>query len=77
MGETLKDLVERRSIRTYKPEQIKESELQAIIKAGQFAPSAHNQQSWHFTVVQNKEILGKINKIIQQNFLDSGDAVYV
>lgn len=43
MSETLKNLLERRSIRTYKAEQIKDSELETIIEAGQFAPSARNQ----------------------------------
>ncbi|WP_378953592.1 nitroreductase [Pelosinus sp. sgz500959] len=77
MGETLKDLVTRRSIRSYKPEQITESELNTIIEAGQFAPSARNEQPWHFTVVQNKEILGKINEIIKEIFLNSGIDTYV
>jgi len=77
MSETLNDLLKRRSVRSYKAEQIKESELQTIIEAGLFAPSARNQQPWHFTVVQNKEILGKINTIIQQIFLNSGIEGYV
>lgn len=72
MSEVLKALAERRSIRTFKPEQITESELETILQAGRFAPSARNQQPWHFTVVQNKEILGKINVILQQHFLNSG-----
>ena len=39
MEETLKDLKERRSIRAYKPEQIKEEELQKILEAGTYAPT--------------------------------------
>lgn len=77
MSEVLKALVERRSVRTFKPEQIKDSELQTILQAGQFAPSARNQQSWHFTVVQKQEILSKINSIIQQQFLNSGVEAFV
>ena len=74
MNETLKAILERRSVRTFKPEQIKEHELQAIIEAGRFAPSARNEQLWHFSVVQNQELLSKINQIIQQIFLNSGDS---
>ena len=44
----------RRSVRKYKPEQIKEEELNEIITAGLYAPSAVNQQSWHFTVIRDK-----------------------
>ncbi len=73
MSETLQTILQRRSIRSYKQEQIKDSELQAIIEAGRFAPSARNQQSWHFTVVQNQALLGRINKILQVVFLHSGD----
>ena len=52
MRSTLDVIKERRSIRKFKPEQIKEEELQAIIEAGLYAPSAINKQSWNFTVIQ-------------------------
>ena len=73
MSETLKAILERRSVRTFKPEQLKEDELQKILEAGRFAPSARNEQLWHFSVVQNQALLGKINQILQQIFLNSGD----
>ncbi|HWR05326.1 nitroreductase [Sporomusa sp.] len=73
MSETLKSIVQRRSIRTYKPEQITDDELQTILEAGQFAPSARNEQSWHFTVVQKQELLSKINNVLQTVFLNSGN----
>jgi nitroreductase len=76
MNETINTLLTRRSIRAYKPEQIKEEELQLILKAGQFAPSAINQQSWHFTVVQSKELQGKINTICKDMFLKSGNKMF-
>ena len=55
MNETLKTIHHRRSIRSYKPEQITDEELKTILDAGCMAPSAMNQQSWHFTVLQNPE----------------------
>ena len=33
-------LLNRRSIRKFKPEQIKDEELEAVIKAGMYAPTA-------------------------------------
>ena len=72
MNETLKTILTRRSIRKYKQEQIKDEELQVILEAGKFAPSAMNQQSWHFTVVQNKEMLQKINEACKAVFSKSG-----
>ena len=71
MNETIKAILNRRSIRVYKQEQIKDEDLQIILNAGMFAPSAMNQQSWHFTVLQNKETLQKINQTIKDYFLKS------
>lgn len=61
MNEVLECINKRRSIRAYDKTQIKEEELKAIIEAGLYAPSARNSQPWHFTVVQNKELLDELN----------------
>ena len=76
MNETMKTLLNRRSIRAYKPEQIKDEELQNILEAGKFAPSAMNQQSWHFSVVQNPEVLTRINEGCRQALLKSGNKAF-
>lgn len=60
-NEVIKAIMERRSIRAFKPEQISDAEINTILQAGIFAPSAMNQQNWHFTVVQNQELLNEIN----------------
>lgn len=73
MNETLKSILNRRSIRKYQEKQITDEELQAILEAGKFAPSAMNQQSWHFTVVQNKKMLQKINQACRTAFSKSGN----
>ena len=61
MNETLKTLLNRRSIRKYKEGQIKDEELKVILEAGMYAPSGANQQSALFIVVQDKETLKKID----------------
>lgn len=73
MNETINTILTRRSIRAYKPEQIRDEELDAILKAGMYAPSAVNQQSWHFTVVQNKDMLKRIDSICKAVFKRQGD----
>lgn len=60
VNETLKSIKQRRSIRSFKDEQIKEEELQAVLEAGLYAPNA-GDQAWHFTVVQNRELLDRLN----------------
>lgn len=60
MNETVKTILQRRSIRSYKPEQITDEELNTILEAGEYAPSAMNQQSCHFTVIQNKKVMNEL-----------------
>jgi nitroreductase len=59
----LKFLQERRSIRTYLDKDIPESEIEMILEAGRWAPSASNKQPWEFIVIKDKEILKKISKV--------------
>ncbi|MDF2500373.1 MAG: nitroreductase [Anaerosporomusa subterranea] len=61
----------RRSIRKYMPEQIKDAELAAILEAAAYAPSGHNSQPWHFTVVQNKELIDSISNNAKQVMITS------
>ena len=49
----LQAILDRRSIRDYRPEQITGEQLQALISAALASPSAMDRQPWHFTVVQN------------------------
>lgn len=63
--ETVKDIIERRSIRKYKPEQIKDEELDMILEAGVYAASGMNKQPVTIVAVQDKEtrdLLEKLNK---------------
>jgi len=73
MNETIKTILSRRSVRAYKKGQMNDDDLQIILKAGMYAPSAMNQQSWHFTVVQNNETLNKINQTCKSIFSKSGN----
>lgn len=63
MNETIKTLMERRSIRKFKTEQIKDEELNAILQAGMYSPSAANQQSAILIVVQNQKMREKLSKM--------------
>lgn len=61
MNEVIQSILNRRSVRVYSEEQIKKEDLDLIIKSGLFSPSGCNMQPWHFTVVQNKELLKTLN----------------
>jgi nitroreductase len=63
MNETIKALLNRRSVRAFKPEQIKDEELLLVLEAGKYAPSGAGHQSALFVAVQNKETLAKLSKM--------------
>ena len=50
-------LLNRRSIRKYKDQKISKEDIDKILKAAMYAPSAMNLQPWHFIVIDDKEIL--------------------
>ncbi len=55
--DTLEALMTRRSVRAYTDQPVPEDLLQKILAAGMQAPSANNQQPWHFVVVRNRQHL--------------------
>lgn len=63
MNETMKTLVERRSVRCFKKEQVKEEELEQILEAGKYAPTGMGLQSPIMVVVQNPEVIAKLSKM--------------
>ena len=54
MNEVICAIEGRRSIRSYRTDPVPEEKLEAAVKAGLMAPSAMNQQSWHFVVISGK-----------------------
>ena len=60
MNETLKVLETRRSCRNFKPDMLKEDELQAIIKAGTYAATGMGKQSPIIVAVTDKKLRDEI-----------------
>ena len=63
MNETLRVLKERRSIRKYKAEQLRDEELDAILEAGLWAPSGKGLQSSVLVVVQDRETIDYMSRL--------------
>ena len=61
--EALEVLKNRRAIRKFKPEQIKDEELDLVLEAGTYAPTAMGMQSPLIVAVQNKEDVQELNKL--------------
>lgn len=57
MDERLKIIFARRSIRRYTGEPVSEADIRSLLEAGMAAPSASNQQPWHFVTVTDRATL--------------------
>ncbi|MDD7794070.1 nitroreductase family protein [Clostridium sp. 'White wine YQ'] len=68
MNEVIENILSRRSIRKYLNEQITDEDLSTILEVAKHAPSGGNSQTWHFTVLQNKEKLRDLNKYVRAAF---------
>lgn len=64
MNEVMQAILNRRSTRAFTKRHIETEELEQIIQAAVYAPSAKNQQSWHFTVVRNQEKIRKLAAVV-------------
>jgi len=77
VNEILETIRNRRSIQRFKPEQIGERELEAIVESALLAPSAVNAHPWHFLVIQEKRTLDRMAAIMRENMLKSGNEFMV
>lgn len=66
MNEVIKNSIERRSIRKYKPEQIKEEELNEILEAGIYTASAGGRQPYYIVAVTDKATRDELEALNSQ-----------
>lgn len=59
-NETIQTIMTRRSVRRFTDEKIDRELIELILKAGYYAPSGHNMQTWRFTVVTKKEEMERL-----------------
>jgi nitroreductase len=56
-------VAKRRSVRKFMEKPIPEEVLIKVLEAGRWAPSAGNSQPWHFIIITDANVKGKIAKI--------------
>jgi len=66
--EALEALVTRRSTRNYKPDPVEQEKIDKILEAGRQAPSGGNNQTSHFFVIRNPEVLDKLIVMTEKAF---------
>jgi nitroreductase len=73
MNEVIKAILARRSVRAFRDKQIKKEDLDVVLKCASYAPSAMNAQNWHFTAIQEANLIQKLNGWIVTEIKESGN----
>lgn len=64
MNAVLENIISRRSCRSYTNKRVSREDLDLILKAGIYAPSGMNRQTWQFTVLRKKENILELASIV-------------
>ena len=56
----IRTIIERRSIRRYKPQKVEKEKISILLRAAMYAPSAVNKQPWHFIVTDDRNTMEKV-----------------
>ena len=66
MNPVMNAILSRRSTRNFTEQRIPRAVLEMIVRAGIQAPSGHNMQAWHFTVIRNKDKIHELKALMQK-----------
>ena len=66
--EAMEAILTRRSTRNYRPDPVEREKLDAILNAGRQAPSGGNNQTSHFLVIRNPEVLRTLTAMTEKAF---------
>ena len=64
---------ERRSIRRFSDQEVSKEDLEAILEAARWAPSAKNSQTWRFTVLRGSKV-GELCDVLHKTLQARSDA---
>ncbi|MGL4991490.1 MAG: nitroreductase family protein [Sarcina sp.] len=67
-NQVLETIKNRRSIRKFNDKNISEDILLQLVEAASYAPNGHNTQPWHFSIIQNQDLLNELNIVAKENF---------
>jgi nitroreductase len=61
--DAMEAIVTRRSVRKYTSQAVPDELVKELLEAAMYAPSAGNQQPWHFVVIRDREVMSRIPRI--------------
>ena len=76
MNTELQALLERRSIRSYKPDMVPQELIDQVIEAGLYAASGHGEQDSIIVAVTNKEVRDKLSQMNRSIMGTKSDTFY-
>ena len=76
MKSTIDDLLGRRSSREYSPRQISDDDLEKILLAGEYAPSARDRQTSLMVVLQDSEAIAELSRLNARIMGSDSDPFY-
>ena len=59
--DTMEAIFTRRSVRKYDTKPLPDQDVKELLEAAMSAPSAGNEQPWHFVIINDPKILGKVH----------------
>ncbi|MDD5026176.1 MAG: nitroreductase family protein [Candidatus Peribacteraceae bacterium] len=65
----IEPITARRAVREYENTDISDSQLEDIIRAGQFAPTAHHNASVEFVIIRDPKIKNALFALLDQEFV--------
>lgn len=66
MNEVIQTILNRHSCRAFTEQSIEPEKIEALLTAAQWAPSARNEQSWHFTMITNREKIQQLAAAVRE-----------
>ena len=66
----IRAIMDRRSVRKYKPEPVPKEMLDVILHCGINAPNAMNEQRWEVRVTENKDFIDGVTKVFVESAKD-------
>ena len=66
--DALEAIITRRSTRNYKPDPVESEKIEKVLEAGRQAPSGGNNQTSHFLVIRNRDVLDRLIALTEKAF---------
>ncbi len=73
----ISSIIRRRSFRTYKDSPVSNEAIDEVIKAAQFAPTAHGKRAIEFVVIRDQKIKDAIFAVVDQVYIKEAPVLIV